>query len=351
MNAPLTPPQRELLAPGSLLDKNGRLAHVGWSRFPVLDNNLEAARFYRLRFLQPLRVKRWDYYGITTATHFYSFTLADLGYAGQVFAYVLDFAAGRCQEETITVPFGRGIVLPRNSTAGTSRYESPRARLEFTVTPAGRQIAVAWPGFGGGQGLATEVLLALPAAHESMNLVIPIAGGRFYFNRKANCLPASGWVEHAGRRTALQPDQALGTLDWGRGVWEYRSYWVWASASGFLPDGRTVGLNLGYGFGDTSAATENALILAGRVHKLGQVDFTFDPQDYQRPWRMAAPDGRLDLTFTPFLERVAATNLLLIASQVHQIFGRYHGTVQTDDGETLPLEGLVGWAEEHHARW
>ena len=149
----------------------------------------------------------------------------------------------------------------------------------------------------------------------------------------------------------LRPTESLGNLDWGRGVWEYRSFWVWASASGFLGDGRRVGLNLGFGFGDTSAATENALILDGRIHKLGQVDFTYDSGDFMRPWRMISPDQRLDLEFVPFLERVAATNLAIITSEVHQMFGRYHGTAQTDGGEVLHLDGVVGFAEEHQARW
>jgi len=131
---------------------------------------------------------------------------------------------------------------------------------------------------------------------------------------------------------------------------------VWASASGFLParagaPRRTIGLNLGFGFGDTSAATENTVILDGRVHKLAQVDFTYDNRDFKKPWRMVAPDGRLDLTFTPLVERVAKTNLAIIASEVHQMFGRYQGVVGLDDGETIAIDGLIGFAEEHHARW
>ena len=35
-------------------------------------------------------------------------------------------------------------------------------------------------------------------------------------------------------------------------------------------DGAPFGWNLGYGFGDTSAATENALIYNGRLHKLDE---------------------------------------------------------------------------------
>jgi hypothetical protein len=36
---------------------------------------------------------------------------------------------------------------------------------------------------------------------------------------------------------------------------------------------------------------------------------------------------------------------------VHQIFGRYRGTVRADDGEGVRLDDLIGFAEEHHARW
>ena len=66
---------------------------------------------------------------------------------------------------------------------------------------------------------------------------------------------------------------------------------------------------------------------------------------------MTAPDGRLDLEFVPFKERVARSNVLLIQSEVHQMFGHYQGQVVTDDGETIPLQGVIGFAEEHHARW
>ena len=61
-------------------------------------------------------------------------------------------------------------------------------------------------------------------------------------------------------------------LDWGRGVWTCRGTWYWGSASGMV-DGVPFGFNIGYGFGDTSAATENALFYGGKLHKLSQVTF------------------------------------------------------------------------------
>ena len=149
----------------------------------------------------------------------------------------------------------------------------------------------------------------------------------------------------------MRPEESLGSLDWGRGVWEYQSFWNWASASGFMADGRTLGLNLGQGFGDLSRATENCAILDGRVQKLDQVRFEYTAGEYMQPWHFTDNEGRLDLTFTPFHDRTARTALVVIDSEVHQMFGRYNGTVRLDDGQELEVRDLIGFAEEHQARW
>jgi hypothetical protein len=112
-----------------------------------------------------------------------------------------------------------------------------------------------------------------------------------------------------------------------------------------------VGLNLGLGFGDLSAATENCLVLNGHVHKLDKVPFLYDASDYMRPWVFNDNEGRLVLLFTPFAERVARTDLGLLSSEVHQIFGRYTGRAVTDHGETIEIRSLIGFAEEHRAKW
>jgi len=343
--------QREISTPSPLLDEHGDLRQVGWSRRPLLDCNLEDAGFYRLRPLQRFRIKRWDYYGLTTPDFYFSITLADVGYIGQVFAYTLDFDSGDFHEETLIIPLARGVELARNSDQGDSAFDNSQVRVHFELDGNARRIQLDWPGFRSGQGLAADLTLDQRPEHESMVIVIPIGQRRFYYNRKTNCLPAQGWVQRGEQRTQVTPADSLGNMDWGRGVWEYDSFWVWASASAFLPEGRTLGLNMGFGFGDTSAATENAFILDGRIHKLGEVQFDYDPADFMKPWRMVSPDGRLDLTFAPFKERVATTNLGILSSEVHQIFGRYQGQLVTDEGETLEIDGVIGFAEEHHARW
>ena len=343
--------QKEITTASPLLDEQGNLVQVGWSRQPYLDCNLENLHFYSARALQPLRIKRWDYYGVTTRDFFFSVTLSHVGYLGLPFIYTIDFASGEMQEETLLIPFGRGIELPRNSTEGESTFDNGRVRVALRPEGDSRRVQVEWPTFNHGQGIACDLTLHCPPQHESMVIVIPIGQRRFYYNRKINCMPAEGWIRRGGRQYNVQPDTTLGNLDWGRGVWEYKSFWVWASASGFLPDGRTLGLNMGYGFGDTGAATENAIVLNGRIHKLEQVAFDYDPHNFMRPWTMRSPDGRLDMQFVPFRERVARSNLLALSSEVHQMFGRYSGTLRADDGEELHVRDFIGWAEEHQAQW
>ncbi len=343
--------QTELTQPGKLLESDGRLAQVGWARQQLLDCNLEAARFYLLKPFQRFRIKRWDYYAVFSPQRFFSATIADLGYAGNIFVYSMDFETGELHEEGLVIPLGKGIELPRNSTEGDSRFENDKASLHFRLLPGERRITVSWPSFHEGRGIEADISLACPPGHESMTIVIPIGEKRFYYNRKINCLPASGTVKYGDMTETLDPKTCLGSLDWGRGVWEYKSFWNWASASGFLPDGRTIGLNLGCGFGDLSKAGENAVILNNRIHKLGQVKFDYVSDDFMKPWKFTDAEGRLNLVFTPFKDRTAVTNLGIIQSEVHQMFGRYNGTVIADDGEQIQVKDLIGFAEEHQAKW
>jgi len=344
--------QNELSKHTPLLDFDGSLHQIGWARHPILDCNLERAVFYPkfLSGLQFARVKRWDYYGIFTPKRFFSATIADLGYAGNIFVYTLDFASGDLHEEGLVIPLGKGVNLSRQ-TSGICSYEGKGVILTFDTTPETRQIYVDWPDFHDGRGIHAEIILQQDQDFESMNIVIPIHKKRFYYNHKINCLPAKGSIQYGDEGVILTPESALGQLDWGRGVWEYSSFWNWASASGYLQDGRSVGLNLGSGFGDTSAATENALILENRIHKLDQVTFDYDPKDFLKPWKFTDNQERLDLDFVPFKDRIATTRMVIIDSEVHQLFGHYSGRVRTDEGKVLKIDGLIGFAEEHHARW
>src|SRR5512147_629011 len=138
--------QIELSTPGKLLSSDGSLAQVGWARQPLLDCNLEKAAFYPplLRFLQPLRIKRWDYYALFTPNRFFSATIADLGYAANIFVYTLDWRSQVLHEEGLVQP-ANSVRLPRNSDDGETVYEGKQAQLRFQAGQGIRRVQVDWP--------------------------------------------------------------------------------------------------------------------------------------------------------------------------------------------------------------
>jgi len=343
--------QNEITTKDKLLDDRGHLKHRGYSRFPVLEYNPENINVYPLSFLNRLRLKEWDYYGVTTKDFYFSVTVSNIGYAGFVFAYFIDFHEKIMTEEGILTPLGRGCILPRSSASGDIVFRHKKADIHFQRLDSSRILKVSWPAFDKGKGLSVELEASQPPELESIIVATPIGKNRFYYNQKINCMPVKGKIVVGDRRLELRPEDALLTLDWGRGVWEYSSFWNWASASGFLPSGQTIGLNIGKGFGDLSRATENCFFIDGKMTKLEWVEWDYDPSDFMKPWSFSSGDGRLELAFEPFFDRVATTKLLIIDSEVHQLFGKYSGTLKTDSGEKIEVSDLIGWAEEHRARW
>ena len=195
------------------------------------------------------------------------------------------------------------------------------------------------------------------APRDSMVIATPFPGAprAFYYNQKINCLRAEGKMVWNSREYLFAPAHSFAVLDWGRGVWTYRNTWYWGSASG-LVNGEPFGFNIGYGFGDTAAATENMLFYRGEAHKLSHVRFHIPSggdgrEDYLSPWRFDSDDGRFEMNFTPILDRAACTDFKLLCSDQHQVFGRFNGVVRLDDGTPLTVRGLTGFAEKVFNKW
>jgi hypothetical protein len=202
-----------------------------------------------------------------------------------------------------------------------------------------------------GQPLSARFNITNPPGHETLNVVIPWDGKTFQFTSKQNTLPAQGRVTIGPETIDFSGEQSFACLDFGRGIWPRDCAWNWGSASG-RQNGRTLGLNLGGQWTDGTGYTENGICVDGCLTKIKEdLVWQYDKNDFMHPWRISAPSDSIDLTFTPFIERIAASNLWLVKSEVHQMFGTYEGSVTTDGGEVIAVQKLIGWAEDHVARW
>ena len=341
--------QHEITTPIPLLDGQGNLTQAGWARklCPVYDRSKVKGG--------PLRRKEWDYYLVTNGRFALALTIADNSYMGLDSISLLDFEEGWqvTRSPMRALPLGR-TALPETSGEGVSASGGRGYGLLFLHRGEERRLTARMENFREGRTLEADLVLT-GEPEESMVICTPFEKpGHFYFNQKINCLRARGRVKLGEREYRFSPEDSFAVLDWGRGVWTYHNTWYWASASGVL-EGTPFGFNLGYGFGDTRAATENVLFYGGRAHKLDYVIFHIPLKkgryDYLSPWKIESSDGRLDLDFRPVMDRSACTDAKVIKSDQHQVFGRFTGRAVLDAGTVLELRDFFGFAERVENKW
>jgi len=139
-------------------------------------------------------------------------------------------------------------------------------------------------------------------------------------------------------------------MDWTAGYMRRNTFWNWAAATGLLPDGRTLGLNLACGVNETGF-TENAFWLNNRITRTNPVNFVFNPSDRFSKWRVTSGDRKVTLVFTPESMRQEKVNALVVASEFVQLMGVFKGSLVADDGEVVTIDGCPGWVEDHFAKW
>ena len=339
--------QREITQRADLLDLRGRLASPGWAKDLVLRYDQRAIR------ASPLRIKEWDYYCILTDEFGAAFIIADNSYMGVVSASILDLKQPWEITTSVMTPFPMGkLNMPSSSAEGDVHFRNKRVKMAFTLDDRRRRISVDFADFSGGKNLSGEISMVMPEPLDTMVIATPFAEDplAFYYNQKINCMPASGRLCLGQDEFVFEEGKAWAVLDWGRGVWTRINTWYWGSASGAV-DGVPFGFNIGYGFGDVSAASENMVFCANKCHKLDQVVFSIPPDSFTKPWVFTSNDGRFEMDFVPVIDRYAKTSAVIISSVQHQVFGRFTGRVVLDDGRPLEIRDLMGFAEKVSNTW
>lgn len=342
--------QHEITRAVPLLDERGNLTEPGYAKrlLPVYDRTKVKGGFARL--------KEWDYYYVGNDRFGVALTIADNSYMGLDSISFLSFEDkpwAITQSRMRIFPMGK-TGLPATSAEGVTKIAGKGYFLTFTVADGRRHLQAHMDDFKDGEAIDIDVTLT-GEPEESIVICTPFEKtGHFYYNQKINCMRASGAVRLGAQAHALEPGSAFGVLDWGRGVWTYHNTWYWGSASG-LVDGVDFGFNIGYGFGNTSAASENMLFYAGKAHKLSQVTFNIPmkdgKEDYLSPWTFTSDDGRFEMDFMPIINRASCTDVKLIKSDQNQVFGRFSGTAVLDDGTKLHVKDLLGFAEKVENKW
>ncbi|MFI3229361.1 MAG: DUF2804 domain-containing protein [Bacillota bacterium] len=343
--------QNRITKAGKLLKSDGTLAQRGYATELLLQYERSAIK------AKKFKIKEWDYYYIGNKDYGVALTVADNSYLGMMGLSLLDFRKPFDHTSSEIVPFTNGsLKMPATSVVGDIAYKNKKIDISFTNDGKTRRLTAKHANFFEGKPLEIDITLT-DVPQQSIVIATPFEGAptAFYYNQKINCMSAVGYCKFGDEEYIFNAENgSLGTLDWGRGVWTYKNTWYWGSLSTVI-DGHKFGFNIGYGFGDTTAASENVLFYDGKHHKLNEVTFNIPKKgsdyDYMSPWTFESDDNRLNMTFTPLVDRFSDTNVGLIRSCQHQVFGEFSGHAILDDGTVIDLNKEVGFAERVTNKW
>lgn len=340
--------QNKITTVDKLLDDNGNLKQAGYSTELLLNYNREDIKANKWR------IKEWDYYLVSNKDFAIALTIADNSYMGMVSASFINLKEK--WEKTVSpmfwFPNGK-TNLPKSSKEGITQKISKNYSFKFSVENGKRILDCHINNFENNKPYKIYFELTNEPS-DSIVIATPFEKEKhFYYNQKIVGFRAQGKVEFDGKEYTFDND-TYALLDWGRGVWTYSNTWYWGAGCDRVGD-KLIAFNLGYGFGDTSSASENMLFVDGKHIKLEDITFEI-PQnekrkdDFLSDWKIYSSDHSFDATFTPIINRHSNTNALIIQSNQNQVFGNLNGVVKVD-GQTIEFKDFPCFFEKVINRW
>lgn len=280
------------------------------------------------QLIRRLRLKRWHYLCLVHDDLFLAVALAHLGFAGNVFVYLVE--NGRKLEMNRLVPLGLGV-----SVGASSRQRSTYSGIEIAYQDRWYcRLDVRLEG----QPLRADICLE---PTEPLALLHPLHSNRAAYTHKEVGNIGAGWLEWEGQRRDLTG--SLGGVDYTCSYANRHTRWRWVCLTGYARDGRSFGLNgsqLLYG------EAENYVWLDNRRHPLGPLHFEVGAEG--GAWRIEGPTVRL--VFTPHGAREQNASYGVVRSRFLQPYGSAVGTI-TVAGNRVEIAQAFGVCEDHDALW
>ncbi len=339
--------QHQITQPSRLLNQQGELIQKGYATSLILDYIRKDVKN------KLLRLKEWDYYLIYNNDYGLALTVGTTPAIGLIGVSFIDFKNPK-EKSGISICIG-GINMPQSSEMGNINYGDTKTNLSIIHDDNKRKLCLSMKNFDVVSKINVSIEL-FDQPEDTMVIATPFKQSKkeFYYNQKVIGMRAAGVVSFEDKEYIFTPDSSFGLLDWGRGSWPHKVTWYWSAAQGMM-DGKVFGFNLGYGFGDTSSATENMLFYDGIASKLQEVNFIIQKNDnvyeYMKPWVITSSDNRIEMDFIPILDRNVDLSALIVSTQQHQVFGEFTGKAILDGGKVIDIKNFMGFAEKVKNKW
>ncbi len=338
-----------------LFAENGQVPIDSWSRSPFFT-------YSRASVQAPLRrVKEWDRYFILSEQVCLSFALADYGLRGCLQVSLVDLANNKSLRfrQGLALPFG-SLSLPESSSSGTAKIMNRLSNVDFSaIENGGKIIKVDIPSFDANKGLRGALILSSPPEAEIMASIGANHKNtaEFFYSQRQPSLIVEGVMRYGDRDIVFMKDEAFGVFSWGRGLRPRKDSWTWLAASGLWQDKerknkkRLLGLNLASAKGNWAQASENALFIDGKIHKLEGVHFERDSQNELSPWNIRDKSGKIEVHFEPSLYQFGRTGHVFMSKEETHIYGEFRGNITIDEGRDIEFINVMGFIECAKNKW
>ncbi len=113
-----------------------------------------------------------------------------------------------------------------------------------------------------------------------------------------------------------------------------------------------IGLQFGGKWTEGTGYTQNALLVNGRLSKIGtELAWEYSWDTPMKPWHVIDPNAQIDVELLPRYDNHSKIDLKAMSRETHQVFGTWSGTITDDNGTRFDLNHMQGFGEESRARW
>lgn len=288
--------------------------------------------------------KQFQYFGVIHEDYLIGCALADTSWLGIAFFYIFTPSTGELESYTWRSPLGMHINMSDSPVKGCSHFKQKKVRIEMGYRQRAngleKTLAVTLP------DLTLDLVMHEEANYEPMSLCTRTGINGWVYANKVAGVKVSGTLR---RGSETQEIDAFGHHDFSAGYMRRQTFWNWACFSGDV-NGQHVGLNISCGVNETSYS-ENCLWLNNLCIPLGNVAFHYDRDRLLQPWTITSSNQKVKLVFKPLGQHKEQLNLGLFASNFHQLFGYFTGSIELDDGQRIQIDRLHGFVEEQYAKW
>lgn len=332
----------EITSKQLLLDKKGSLLNPGYATHMYYDYNRKCAK------RPPFSLKEWDFYQIHFGHCVLQMTIGHVSYCADASATVIDLDTGVRQSvgDMKMFPNRKRKDMPLNpEVPNMVTVYKPKFHVKFETTEKERRLSLSSQDKYGVNAEINLILTNCGSNKDKMVIATPFdKPKRWYLNYKENCFVVNGMCNINGMSYEIR--DGFGLLDWGRGVWPFHNSWVWGNG-GTVVDGKHFGFNIGWGFGDTSAATENMFFYDNKAYKLGVVEEIKTGDNY----RYVDKDKKFSFKVKTLYDNYTKRDVAFVHNECHQVFGLWKGYVVLDDGTKVEIPEFVAFCEHADNNW